>query len=249
MPTVLLSNHPGHPNSAGAVIATGDMSRMVDALEANGWIGAVDAVLTGYLPSAAHVELAASVCERVRRARPGALVLCDPILGDDPKGVYIAAEAAHRIRDRLLPVADLATPNRLELSFLSGREVRGVDEAARALECLACGGGLATSIPAGAGELANVLSLGPVLAVTCVARRAHAAHGTGDLMAGALLGHLLAGAGPASALGAATATVDAVLACSGESDELQLTAALPLVENTAPWTVRCLAGRQGPKVS
>ena len=206
MPTVLLSNHPGHRRFAGAPVEPGHLAGMADALEANGWLGQVDAVLTGYLPSAAHVDAVVDIVERVRRLRPGALHLCDPVLGDDPKGLYIARDAAERVRDRLIGLADLATPNRMELEFLTGRAVGSIDEAARALECLACGGGVATSITADGGAgLANVLSLGLDFAVTRVPRRDQAPHGTGDLMAALLIGHLAAGAAPRAALALATA--------------------------------------------
>lgn len=237
MPTVLLSNHPGHTRFAGAPVAPEQLSAMVEALEANGWLGDVDAVLTGYLPSAAHVDLAAALVERVRRLRHEALFVCDPVLGDDPKGLYIAREAAERLRDRLIGLADVTTPNRLELEFLTGRPVGGIDQAARALECLDCGGGIATSIPAGGGELANVLSLGPAFAVTRVPRRDKAPHGTGDLMAGLLTGYLLDRATAAQALALATAGVERVLAASEGGPDMQLTDALGEATSAPAWPV------------
>lgn len=244
LPTILLSSHPGHPRFAGATVEPALLAGMAEALEANGWLGQVDAVLTGYAPSAAHVDAAADIVERVRRLRSGALHLCDPVLGDDPKGLYIAREAAERVRDRLIGLADLATPNRMELEFLTGRPVRGIDEAARALECLACGGGIATSIPAvGEAGLANVLSLGPDLAITRVARRDRAPHGTGDLMSALLIGHLVSGAAPGRALALATAGIDHVLAASTGKDELQLTGALETLAEVPAWPLQELAWR------
>lgn len=245
VPTVLLSNHPGRGPSAGRAIDAAVLANIVDALEASGWLGGVDAVLTGYLPSADHVAVATATIERVRRASRHAFIVVDPVLGDDPKGLYIAADAAGAIRDRLLPLADAATPNRMELAYLSGRQVTGIDEAARALECMASGGGLATSIPAGGAEIANVLSIGPALAVTRVTRRAHAAHGTGDLMTALWLGHVLAGRSLGEALGLATAGVDAVLQGSEGADELALTPALARLDTLLPWEVQEKGRRTG----
>ena len=88
MPTVLLSNHPGYPRFAGDPVLPGQIAAMVDALEANGWLADTAAVITGYLPSPAHVTEARSAVERVRRANPGALYLCDPVFGDEPDGLY-----------------------------------------------------------------------------------------------------------------------------------------------------------------
>lgn len=246
VPTILLSNHPGHARFAGAPVEPRLLTEMADALEANGWLGEVDAVLTGYLPSVAHVDAAAEFVARVRRLKAGALYVCDPVLGDDPKGLYVAPEAAVRVRDRLLPLADLATPNRMELEFLTSRRVGDIDTAARALECLACGGGIATSIPGSAeASLANVLSLGPALAITRVPRQEKAPHGTGDLMAALITGHLLAGAAPSRALALATAGVDRVLAAGRDCDELQITTALANIGDAEPWPIEDL-GRQLP---
>ena len=105
LPTVLLSNHPGHAHVAGARVDPDQLRRMLGALEANGWLGDIDAVLTGYLPSVEHVRFAADAVAAVTQANPRAIVLVDPILGDDPKGLYIDVTAAAAIRDTLLPAA------------------------------------------------------------------------------------------------------------------------------------------------
>ncbi len=55
IPTVLLSNHPGYARFAGDPVLPGQIAAMVDALEANGWLADTAAVITGYLPSPAHV--------------------------------------------------------------------------------------------------------------------------------------------------------------------------------------------------
>jgi pyridoxine kinase len=90
IPTILLSNHPGHAHVAGTRIDPQTLTAMVSALAANGWLTGLDAVLTGYLPTPAHVDFAAATVARLRAlngARP-VVYLCDPVLGDDPKGLY-----------------------------------------------------------------------------------------------------------------------------------------------------------------
>lgn len=235
LPTVLLSSHPGHALSAGLWLPPERLAAMVEALDANGWLAGLDAVLTGYLPSRDHVLLAGSAIERIRRASPDVLVVCDPVLGDDPKGLYIDRAAAEAIRDDLLPRATLATPNRFELAFLTGRTVAGIDDAARALMCLPCGGGVATSIPAAAASgLANVAALDDCIAATRVVRRDVAPHGTGDLLAAVLLHGLVAGDAPAAALARATAATDAALDASAGQDVLRLPAVL---DQSLTWPV------------
>ena len=96
LPTVILSNHPGHAHSAGQPVAPHTLHKMLDALKANGWLTGINAVLTGYLPSIEHVAFAATAIKSAHAANPRkrVMVLCDPVLGDDPKGLYIDARAA-----------------------------------------------------------------------------------------------------------------------------------------------------------
>lgn len=222
LPTVLLSNHPGYPRFAGDPVLPGQIAGMVDALEANGWLADTAAVITGYLPSTAHVGEARSAVERVRRANPGAIYLCDPVFGDEPEGLYLSEATASAIRDDLLPLASLATPNRFELAWLAGLAVGDPPEARQAAWALGVPSVLATSIPASDNRLANVLVQKDEAIACYVRRRAKAPHGTGDLLAAMYIGRRLSGDTPAKALGAAASAVDASVAASTGRDELPL---------------------------
>ena len=161
VPTIVLSNHPGYQTFAGDAVPPASLERMIAALGANGWLEGVDAVLTGYLPTAEHVGVAERAILSTRAQSASALVVVDPVLGDDPGGVYIPEAAAIAIRDRLLRHARLLTPNRFELAWLSGLPVGGTDEAAAAALALPAPEVLATSIPAGTGRLATILTASP----------------------------------------------------------------------------------------
>src|SRR5690606_40335367 len=63
------------------------------------------------LPAEAHVEVARTAFSRVREANPAALLVCDPVLGDAPGGLYIDEGAAMAIAEQLLARCDLVTPN------------------------------------------------------------------------------------------------------------------------------------------
>jgi len=238
LPTVLLSNHPGHRHTAGTRIEAVGLQRMLDALEQNGWLGEVDAVLTGYLPSVAHVAFAAETVARLRTGQPGLVYLCDPVIGDEPNGIYIDADAAAAIRDALVGRADIATPNRFELSYLSGKEVGDAASAIDAASALGVGVVLATSLLGrDEKERASLTVSRDGALVTHVPLRGNAPHGTGDLMAGLLLGYLLEGRNTKEALGRATAVVDAVLEASEGADELRLAASAGSWADVVPWPV------------
>lgn len=222
LPTILLSNHPGHAHFAGQQIDPELLRRMLGALRQNGWLADIDAVLTGYLPTVEHVRLAAESITTLKHNRPALRIVCDPVLGDDPKGLYIDAAAAAAIRDELIGVADLIVPNRFELAFLSGVDVRDEADAVAALRSLGHSG-LATSIPTStAGRLSNVLLSDGAMTSVEVTRRAKVPNGTGDLLSALFLGHWLLGGDAAAALSQAVHQLDFIVAASAGADELRL---------------------------
>ncbi len=222
LPTILLSNHPGHDRCAGTRLKATALEAMLDALEENGWLANVDAVLSGYLPTADHVTLVADILARMRANRT-VHYLCDPILGDDPKGVYIDPAAAAAIRDTLVPLADILTPNRFELAWLCGHPVTSAPEAVTAARMLPSRAVIATSVPLPGDHLGNLLVADGRAAIASVAEEAHVPHGTGDLMSGLLLGHAMAGLALDAAMARAVAGVDAAIGASVGRDELDLT--------------------------
>jgi pyridoxine kinase len=198
---------------------------MLDALEANRWLVEVDGVLSGYLPSPAHVRFAVSLVERVRRHRPDARFVCDPVLGDDPKGLYVDAGTALTVRDALIAHANIITPNRFELGWLSGRQVHDSSSAIEAARALRATTTLATSIPSADKTVANIL-VTPRGAVQCVVeQRAAVPHGTGDFMAALFTGFCLSGGREEDHLARAAAAVACVVEASLGRDELELVAA------------------------
>jgi pyridoxine kinase len=222
LPTVVLSNHPARPRVAGVTLEPTLLDGMVRTIEANGWLATFDAVLSGYLPSAAHVAGLREAVKRMRGVNPRLLYICDPIFGDDPQGLYLEASAADAIRELLLPMADAVTPNRFELARLAGIEVRSVDDAVRAALLLGRPQIAATSIPDGAARVANVIVAGGQMFIGKVDRLDDVPHGTGDLFAGLLTAKLLDGALPAAALGYAVGGVKHAVDVSRGSDRLLL---------------------------
>lgn len=239
LPSIILSNHPGHAHAAGLPIASAALEEMVDALDRNGWLGEIDAVLTGYLPTREHVQLAAAVVRRLKGERP-ILYLCDPVMGDEPKGLYLDPHAAGAIRDDLAQLADVITPNRFEFGWLTGKPVGTIEELKCAARSLTHGTVLVTSAIRRGPLLENVL-LGPGEALACeVAWRPNAPHGTGDFFAALFLGHRLNGKTEADSLARATAGVEQVILASQGRDELALVASQDAWPTANPLKIRQL---------
>jgi len=225
LPTVILSNHPGYTRFAGEQVPPGRLRAMIEALEANGWLGDIDAVITGYMPSLEHVELAARTVEQVRQVNSDLIYMCDPILGDDPGGLYLDEAIATAVRDQLVPLAGIATPNRFELEWLSGESSKRAKTASGPARALGPATMLVTSLTGDDPKsMVNLVTDGSGMWQTIIPKRKSAPHGVGDLCAALFLGAVLNGLGPKEALGHATAGVEAALGMSKGTDELQLTA-------------------------
>ena len=208
LPTVVLSNHPGWPRSAGQRVPPECLGEMIDAIEANGWLAGHAAFLTGYLPTDAHVRLACNLVGRLAHVGPPPRIIVDPILGDEPKGLYLGEDAALAIRDLLVPLAHVLTPNRFELGWLARRPVGTLAELAAAATALAGGRQqeiLVTSPPTPGGDT-GVLSVGPegrmLYRAACLP---NVPHGTGDVFSALIA----AGLGVDAALGLLQALVEA----------------------------------------
>lgn len=241
VPTVLMSNHPGHGGAVRLPIDAGFLSGAIGRLASAGWLDRLDAVLTGYFIDAVQVEAVGQAIAKLKAARPNILYLCDPVLGDDHTGLYVDQAVATAIASRLVPMADVIAPNRFELAWLSGRAVNDAQQAAEAARRLAPLA-LATSIPAGGGRLATMLIDGCGGWQVETRRRPHVPHGTGDLLCGLFLAHLCLGRSGRHALAASMAAVEAILDASEATDALDLAACLAGITKVKPLPARRLGG-------
>jgi pyridoxine kinase len=182
LPTILLSHHPGHGVPAGQATPAPLLTEMWDSLARVGALKRLDAVLTGYFASVAQVIAVAerlvvlgSECEELQ-------VLVDPVIGDHGK-LYVPVDVAEAIRDRLLPLATITTPNVFELEWLSGEaSIR------KAVNKLAVRETLVTSALRAKGQIANMLFSDGDVFESEAPHLAHVPHGTGDFLAAAYLG-------------------------------------------------------------
>ncbi|CAN7530823.1 pyridoxal kinase PdxY [Aminobacter sp. LjRoot7] len=224
VPTVLLPWHPGHGRATRIVPPTEQFGAFMADLERAPWLGEVAAVLSGYLGEPGQVEAVASLVETVKARNPKALYVCDPVIGDKG-GLYVAEALATGIRDRLLPLADIATPNRYELEWLAGAAADDMRATMAAALRLGPATMLVTSAPAmmanGTGNLL-VTQTQALLAEHRTVERPP--NGLGDLSAAVFLARLLAGHTPSKALQSTTAAVYEILARTSKrgGDELQL---------------------------
>ncbi len=243
VPTWVGSNHPGHATWHGGPLPAERVQGMLEALHARGLLARCQAVLSGYVGDAAVGAAIAGAVAHARAASDRMLYCCDPVVGDRAEGIYVAAGVPELFRDRLVPAADVVTPNQFELEWLVGRRLptlAAVHAAADELRRAGSGGTvLVTSVEAGgdAGvqRMMAVDGTGAWLVVhpTVPVR----VKGTGDLVAALFLAGLLRAGTAASALAYAAAAIHGVLerTRAAGGDELALVAAQDEIAAPLRW--------------
>ena len=237
LPTVLLSNHPGHPKFRGETIPVVQLRALLAGIAENGWLHRCVGVLSGYLGSADQAAFVAEAVTQVKQANTNALYLCDPVFGDDD-GAYARPGVAEAMARHLVPLADILTPNRFELASLTARAITGAADAVAAARTLSRAEVLVTSVPFGESDIGSLIVTRSEAAATVTPRRDGVPHGTGDLMSALYLEGRLSGASPREALERAASATDAIINASLGQDELALVANQNLLSAAPSLTAR-----------
>jgi pyridoxine kinase len=212
VPTVVLPWHPGHGPSTRLRFDNGDFDRAMQELAQSRWSGEVRAILTGYFGSAEQVRSVAKLIREMKERNPDLLYLCDPVMGDKG-GLYVPVETAQAIRDELVPLAAVATPNRYELAWMSGAELETNTDIMDAALALGPAKMLVTSsVPMMSGGIGNLFLSGSHALLAEHRAIENVPNGLGDLLASLFLARLLQGCSDEKALQLATASVFEVLA-------------------------------------
>jgi pyridoxine kinase len=223
MPTVVLPWHPGHGPSTRLTFPESDFDKAIDDLIRAPWLGEVKAVLTGYFGNAAQPRAVARLIEALRKNNPDLIYVCDPVMGD-LGGLYIPQPTAEAIRDELLPLATIATPNRYELAWLSGAPLDDNNAIMEAAIALGPPRMLVTSaVPMMTGSTGNLYLTGNHALLAEHRLIDHAPNGLGDLLSAVFLARVMSGMDEEKALQTTTASVFEVLARSVKRGANELT--------------------------
>jgi hydroxymethylpyrimidine/phosphomethylpyrimidine kinase len=165
-------------------------------------IGA-DATKIGMLANAAIAHAVARAIERHRLRH----VVLDTVMISKSRAPLLDDDAVGAVRDEVMPLADLITPNVPEAERLTGRRIAHPDDLARAAEDLVARGARAALVKGGHLETdaaIDVLFDGRTM-LTFEARRVPGrhTHGTGCTLSAAIAARLALGDQLADAVGAA----------------------------------------------
>lgn len=228
IPTALLSTHTGGFENMYFKDLTESMPPIADHLESLDL--KFDAIYTGFLGSAAQIDIVSDFIKRF--SRENTVVLVDPVMGDDGKLYSTYTRDMQSRMYELCSLADVITPNLTEACFLSGEEYtdtsalcekEAYDYAARLAEKLR-GLGCAKTVITGIAHDGDMLgTYGTVgesgkVYTHSVPRVKRSYPGTGDLFASVFLGAILLGKEFDSALAFASDYTRTVMEYSSHID-------------------------------
>lgn len=192
IPTVLLSNTPNYSTVRGRSLPADLFADLLQGVRERGLPERADFIITGYIGSVEVAELTADFIAEAKAQNPRLTYICDPVMGDTGPGLYVPQAIAAIFRDRLLPMADLATPNLFEVEYLTGQPIASLQalgkagqglRLAEAARLIATGCVLEDTAP---GFLETVILSADGLSRHAAPQLPVATSGTGDLFAGLL---------------------------------------------------------------
>lgn len=214
--TVHFSNHTGYGAWRGPVLSGEDVHEVILGLEDRGALAEVDLVLSGYQGSPEIAAVILDAVERVKKANRAAAYACDPVMGNADSGCFVDPAIPVLLRERVLPRADVITPNQFELGYLTGTDLtaasdlRDILEAADATRAIGPSTVLVTSV-LHAGQPPDTIEMVTVTAdgawTVRTPRLAMHANGSGDVTAALFSAHLIESGDPARALARTASSV------------------------------------------
>src|SRR6478672_1791442 len=125
--TVHFSNHTGYGEWRGPLLSADDLREVVLGIQERGALARVAGVLSGYQGAEEVGQVVLDTVAQVKELNPEAVYCCDPVMGDVGRGMFVRPGIPEFMRDRVVPAADVITPNHFELDFLAGTTTTTLD--------------------------------------------------------------------------------------------------------------------------
>lgn len=211
--TVVFSNHTGYGKWSGPMLSGDDVRQIVAGIDVRGGLDDCGLILSGYQGGSSIGDAILDAVKLTKERNPEAIYACDPVLGSAEKGCFVSPEVQQLIRDRVVPNADLITPNQFELGFLTNTEPHTLEETLAAVDMVRASGPstvLVTSVlrpdrPEGTIEMMAVTDDGAWLVQT--PHLPFRASGSGDVTAALFSASFAATADPVQSLSDTTSSV------------------------------------------
>ena len=226
--TVNFSNHTGYGAWRGPLISPDDVREVLLGIEERGVLPQIDVVLSGYQGGEGIADVILEAVKRVKAANPAAVYSCDPVMGNAKSGCFVAPAIPVLLRDRVVPAADIITPNQFELGFLTGTEPDTLESTLASVDLVRATGPrtvLVTSVERPDREDGTIEMLAADDSGAWLVQTPHIpmkANGSGDVTAALFTAHYRRTGDLAEALARTTSSVFDLLTRTHESGEREL---------------------------
>lgn len=129
--SVQFSNHTEYKYVQGQKLDAEQLGELIDGLKQNNLVNYTH-LLTGYVGNKSFLNKLADIITEMKSDNPELIYLCDPVMGDDGK-FYVPKELLDVYIKRILPLADIITPNLFELELIYGKSISSFDDMKSAL--------------------------------------------------------------------------------------------------------------------
>ncbi|XP_078617853.1 pyridoxal kinase-like isoform X1 [Branchiostoma floridae x Branchiostoma japonicum] len=130
--SVQFSNHTGYKCFKGQVLNADELKELFDGLKSNN-INNYSYLVTGYIGSVSFLEGVLEMVKEFKKVKPDLLYVCDPVMGD--RGfMYVPKELLPVYQEKIIPHADLITPNQYEAELLTGMSIKTKADAIQAMD-------------------------------------------------------------------------------------------------------------------
>jgi pyridoxine kinase len=228
--TVNFSNHTGYGAWRGPMISPDDVRDVITGIGERGAFPEIDVILSGYQGGEGIADVILEAVAQVKAANPNALYACDPVMGNAKSGCFVAPAIPILLRERVVPAADIITPNQFELGYLTGTEPDTLEStlaSADAARAMGPSTGLVTSVERpdrDPGTIEMLVVTGDEAWIVQTPLIPMKANGSGDVTAALFTAHFVSGGDVADALARTVSSVYDLLERTYEtgSRELQL---------------------------
>uniref|UniRef100_A0A8C4D6I7 Pyridoxal kinase n=1 Tax=Dicentrarchus labrax TaxID=13489 RepID=A0A8C4D6I7_DICLA len=132
--SVQFSNHTGYAHWKGQVLTAEELNVLYEGIKLNK-VNHYDYILTGYSRDTSFLEMVVDIIQELKKANPSLVYVCDPVMGDQG-AMYVPENLLPIYRDKVVPLADILTPNQFEAELLTGRKINTEDDAFKVMDLL-----------------------------------------------------------------------------------------------------------------
>ncbi|XP_044526180.1 pyridoxal kinase [Gracilinanus agilis] len=129
--SVQFSNHTGYSYWKGQVLNSDELHDLYEGLKLNN-VNKYDYVLTGYTRDKSFLIMVVDIIQELKEQNSNLVYVCDPVMGDKWNGegsMYVPADLLPVYKEKVVPVADIITPNQFEAELLTGKKISTQEEA------------------------------------------------------------------------------------------------------------------------